>query len=397
AAPVARLPVGHAARRRTRLLVAVALALTAAAAAIGYWRSASKSAPAYVTVPVTRGTVARSVSASGTVNPQLTIIVGSYVSGVIQELSCDYNTRVKKGQVCANIDPRPYQTAVDQAIATLGTARAQQVKDEAALAYARLTHGRDLELVKDGYVSQDAVDSARSAVDQAQASVELDRATVRQRQAELQAAQVNIGYTRIVSPVDGTVVSRNVTIGQTVAASFQTPTLFLIATDLTRMEVDTNVSESDVGGLKPGDKASFTVEAFPKRAFTGSVMQIRQAPQTVQNVVTYDVVVDVDNADLALMPGMTATTRIITAERDGVLRVSDQSLRYAPTGASAAPSRLWLLRAGKPVAVDVALGLDDDSNTEITGGAVQAGDLAIVGEQHGEAGKGSSAPFRFGL
>ena len=158
-------------------------------------------------------------------------------------------------------------------------------------------------------MSQDAADNAKNAYDQAQAQIAFDEATIEQRQAQLDAAQVNLGYTNIISPVNGTVVSRNVTMGQTVAASFQTPTLFLIATDLTKMQVDTNVSESDIGGIKEGDKATFTVDAFPKRTFEGRVTQVRQSPQTVQNVVTYDVVVGVDNTDLALKPGMTAATR----------------------------------------------------------------------------------------
>ena len=164
----------------------------------------------------------------------------------------------------------------------------------------------------------------------------LDQATIQQWEAQLSGAQVNLAYTDIVSPVDGIVVSRNVTQGQTVAASLQTPTLFLIATDLTKMEVDTNVSESDIGTVKEKNPATFTVEAYPDRTFTGSVVQVRQAPQTLQNVVTFDVVVDVANPDLALMPGMTATTRIITAQRDNVIRVPDQALRYMPAGASTA-------------------------------------------------------------
>ena len=195
----------------------------------------------------------------------------------------------------------------------------------------------------------------RASYDQAQAQIGVDEATIEQRQAQLAAAQVNLDYTNIVSPVDGTVVSRNVTMGQTVAASFQTPTLFLIATDLTKMQVDTNVSESDIGGIKDGNKAIFTVDAFPKRTFEGAVTQVRQSPQTVQNVVTYDVVVSVDNSDLALKPGMTAATRIVIDQRDDVLRVPSQALRYAPAGAASAsrpqrrprPAQVWVLRDGE--------------------------------------------------
>lgn len=391
-----------ATRRRVAWILLAGLLL--AASAIGfYWLqvSSSQANPGYVTANISRGPIARSVSATGTVNPQLTIIVGSYVSGVIRDLSCDYNTRVTKGQVCATIDPRPYQTAVDQAAAELGTAKAQLVKDQAALVYADATYRRDLALLKSGFITRDLADGAQSALDQAKAAVELDRAAIRQRDASLKAANVNLEYTRIASPVDGTVVSRNVTIGQTVAASFQTPTLFLIATDLTRMQVDTNVSESDVGGLAVGDPAQFTVEAFPGRVFAGTVTQIRQAPQTVQNVVTYDVIVTVANNDLALMPGMTATTRIIIEQRQDALRIPDQALRFSPTGAAAAPAKgngrvVWMLRDGRPYAVTVDVGLDDDTYTECKGGNLKEGDAVIVGEQRAADAK-NATPVRFGI
>lgn len=240
------------------------------------------------------------MTATGTVNPELNVIAGTYVSGVIKELYCDYNTRVTKGQVCAKIDPRPFETAVKQARASLAIAKAQLQKDSASFAYAKITYERNLRLVATHAVSQDTVDDARSDYEQAQAQIARDEATIEHRQAVLDAAQVKLGYTDIVSPVDGTVVSRNVTIGQTVAASFQTPTLFLIASDLTRMQVDTNVSQGDIGDLKVGAQATFNVDAFPKRTFRGLVSQVRQSPQTVQNVVTFDVVLSVDNLDLAL-------------------------------------------------------------------------------------------------
>jgi HlyD family secretion protein len=341
---------------------------------------------------VTRGAVTRTVSATGTVNPVLTIIVGSYVSGVIQQLFCDYNTQVKQGQICAKIDPRPYQSVVDQDSANLDVAKAQLEKDKASLGYAEVNYQRNAKLAVRQYASQDVADNAKSAYEQAKAQVALDEATIGQHQALLDAAKINLGYTDITSPVDGTVVSRNVTMGQTVAASFQTPTLFLIATDLTKMEVDTNVSESDIGAIRQGNKASFTVDAYPRRVFAGSVVQVRQSPQTVQNVVTYDVVVGVDNTDLALKPGMTASTQIVIDQRSDVIRVPDQALRYVPGGVTANPApgapgqaRLWLLRDGRAIAVPVVLGLDDDSFTEVVSGDVKPGDQAIIGEQHGSA------------
>ena len=217
------------------------------------------------------------------------------------------------------------------------------------------------------------------------------RSTKQQRQASLDAAQVNLDYTDIVSPVDGTVVSRNVTMGQTVAASFQTPTLFLIATNLAMMEVDANVSESDIGGIKLGNKATFTVDAYAKRTFEGTVTQVRQSPQTVQNVVTYDIVISVDNTDLTLMPGMTAASRIVIDQRNDVIRVPNQALRYVPKSHAGAvqpgQAQIWVLRDGQPTSVPVVAGLDDDSFTEIVSGDVKPGDLIITAEQLAAANK----------
>ncbi len=369
---------------RARWLTAGLLVLVVGVAALVWWSLGTRSAVHYITAPVTRGPVTRTVTATGAVNPELTIIVGTYVSGVIQQLFCDYNTRVQKGQVCAKIDPRPYQSLVDQSKANLAVAKAQLEKDKAQLTYTMQAYQRAARLVKTNAISQDTFDIAKSAYEQAQAQIAFDEATIEQRQASLEAAQVNLDYTDIVSPVNGTVVSRNVTMGQTVAASFQTPTLFLIATDLTRMQVDTNVSESDIGGIELGDKTSFTVDAFPKRVFQGTVSQIRQSPQTVQNVVTYDVVVSVNNSDLALKPGMTAAARVLTDQSTDALRVPNQALHYAPSGFiedKEGETRIWLLRDGWPTAVSVVVGIDGDEFTEIVSGDVKPGDQVITAEQ----------------
>ncbi|HUO89104.1 MAG TPA: efflux RND transporter periplasmic adaptor subunit [Rhizomicrobium sp.] len=368
-----------------------------AAALVLYLLSARlNGAPQFVTQPVTRGAVTQSVTATGYVNPVLTITVGTYVSGVIQSIYCDYNTHVHKGQLCAKIDPRPYQAVVDQDSAGLATARAQLLKDQANLDYARIARDRYIKLFADKATSRDSLDAAQNNFAQASAQVALDRASVAQHEAALNEALVNLGYTDIVSPVDGTVVSRNVTMGQTVAASFQTPTLFLIATDLARMQVDTNVSESDIGGLRIGDRALFTVEAFPDRTFQGAVTQVRQAPQTVQNVVTYDVVITVANPEFLLKPGMTATVRIIALERRNVLRVPNQALRYSPGGLAAAgaagPAHVWVLRDRKPEQVVVQTGLVDDNFTEVTGGDLHPDDRVVVSEQGVAAKTQASAP-----
>lgn len=384
------LPAGAETAARTwfrgrlgSLLVAIVLIIAIAGLASGWLLLRGGPPVRYITVSVARGAVTRAVTTTGTVNPEVTVIVGSYVSGVIKELLCDYNTEVKTGQVCAKIDDRPYQSVVDRARANLAVGKAQLQKDQALLAYAEHNFERNTKLVQTNAVSIDAYDNSKSNRDQAEAQIAFDEATIQQRQAELDAAQVNLDYTKIISPVDGTVVSRNVTVGQTVAASFQTPTLFLIASDLTKMQVDTNVSEGDIGGIKLNDRASFTVDAFPDRTFQGKVTQVRQSPQTVQNVVTYDVVVSVNNVDLALKPGMTAAVRIIVDTREGVRRIPNQALRYRPSRdvATDAGVHVWVLRGKKPVAASVKLGLSDDSFTEIEGDDLQPADRVIVSEQ----------------
>lgn len=379
----------------------------------GYYWTRHRETPArYVTVPVTRGAVAVALTATGTVNPVTVVEVGTYVSGPIVRWSCDYNTRVTVGQLCAQIDPRPFQMIADQAAANLAVAKAQLVKDQAGLTYAKTTYERDSGLLQRGIVSQATLDNEKSTYDQAVAQITYDESAIQERQAEVNATQVNLGFTRIISPVNGIVVSRNIEIGQTVAASFQTPILFLIATDLTKMQVDTNVSESDIGGVKVSDRATFTVQTFPNRQFQGAVRQVRQAPTTVQNVVTYDVVVAVDNGDGALKPGMTATTRIVKAEHDDVLMLPEQALRFLPEGVKTERSgagghrsersastgadgthrgRAWVLRDGKPVAVPITVGLEDGTSAEVAKGELAEGDQVIVTEATTGA-KGGGAP-----
>lgn len=366
--------------------IAGAIAVMVLVAGAVFWQLRPEP-PRYLTAPATRRDVDRFVVTTGSVNPVVTVQVGTYVSGPIQSIYCDYETRVKAGQLCAKIDPKTFQVAVDQAQANLASARAQLAKDRASLAYARTNYRRDRGLVSRGIVSQETVDSDRNARDQASAQVALDRAAIKQREAALEGAQVNLRYTDIVSPVDGVVVSRNVNVGQTVAASFQTPTLFVIAQDLTKMQVDTNVSESDIGNVHAGQRATFTVDAYPGRTFEGQVTQVRKAPITVQNVVTYDAVISVANPKLLLFPGMTASVRIITEARHNVLAVPMQALRFTPGdwtegggAGAAAESRVWVLRDNKPVAVPVRIGLKGASAAEVTGGALRVGDAVIVGE-----------------
>ncbi len=383
-----------------RLLVA-AVIIIAAAYYVLHGRSTGAQ---YVTTTAAQGDIVQAVTATGTVNPVVTVQVGSYVSGPIVQMLCDFNTQVKKGQLCAKIDPRTYQITLDQAEANLANATAQLEKDRATLEYAKVTYERDDRLIAENVISNDALDSAKSTYDAGVAQVGVDHAAILQQQAAVKAAKVNLGYTSIISPVDGTVVSRNVDLGQTVAASFQTPTLFLIAQDLTKMQVDTNVSESDVGPVHVGQKAGFTVDAFSDRTFWGEVAQVRQSPITVQNVVTYDVVIAVSNPELLLKPGMTANARIVIAERDQALTVPLQALRFSPEGAgqhqhahgsktkSNRNAHVWVSEGGKLRKVDVVRGLDDGDYVEIVSGDLHPGDQVVIDEAR-TASAGASNSF----
>jgi HlyD family secretion protein len=363
------------------------------AAAAVYLLRGGPAGARYVTAEVSRGPIVRAVIATGTVNPVTTVQVGSYVSGPIQAIYSDFNAAVRAGQLIANIDPRPFQVKVDAAAAAVDNAKAQLGKDAADLAYKKITFERNRRLLEAEAISPDALDAAASAYKQAAAQVALSRANIEQQAANLHDAQVNLNYTNIISPVDGTVVSRNVDVGQTVAASFQTPTLFLIAKDLTQMQVDTNVSESDIGNVHNGEAAEFRVDAFPEREFEGTVAQVRQAPITVQNVVTYDIVVTVANPELLLKPGMTANVTIVTARRTDVVRIPLAALRFSPrklAGRSFAENtagaltsrqtRVWKLGGGKLAPVSITTGLDDGNNVELLSGELKPGDAVATDE-----------------
>src|SRR5207244_5267640 len=327
-------PAPRPRRRIPRAAIAAAAALVAAAAAYHFLWPASGTAPAsYVTTAVDRGPIEQTVNATGTVNPVSTVQVGTYVSGPIQAIDVNFNSPVKKGQRIAKIDPASFAVKVRGAEANLKNVQAKVEGDRADLKLKKLLFERNRVLLQRNLIAQNDLDTAEASYEQASAQLALDQAAVAQAQATLDEAQVNLRYTDILSPVDGVVVSVNVAVGQTVAASFQTPTLFLIAGDLTKMQVDTNVSESDVGRVREGQAATFTVDAYPGQPFHGTVAQVRNAPITVQNVVTYDVVVAVDNPGLALKPGMTANVSITTAKRDQALRIPVRALRFRPAGA----------------------------------------------------------------
>jgi HlyD family secretion protein len=375
-------------RRRAAWLALGALGLGAAAAA-GSCADARDEDGAYLTETVDRGEIAATVLATGIVEPVTTVQVGTYVSGPIREIHVDFNSPVREGQLVAKIDPAPFEVRVRQADANLANARARLEKARADLRLKRLTLDRNHELRGRDLISQDELDTAESNHAQAAAQVSLEEAGVKQADAALEEARINLAYTDIRSPVDGVVVSRSVDVGQTVAASFQTPTLFQIAQDLTKMQVRANVSESDIGAVREGQAATFGVDAYPGRTFEGRVVQVRNAPITVQNVVTYDSVIAVENRDLALKPGMTATVTIVNDRRDDALRVPLRALRFrpesdgdgAPSAQAARPGAgtVFVVDGGGELrAVEVETGLRNDRYAEVLSGGLEPGDALAV-------------------
>ncbi|MGD0500617.1 MAG: efflux RND transporter periplasmic adaptor subunit [Bryobacteraceae bacterium] len=434
-----------------------------AVAGLGSWALLrNNSGLQYRTATVGHGDINVTISASGNPNAVVTVQVGAQVSGIVMALYADFNTKVTKGQLIARLDPASLQSKVDEAQGNLDAARATAANGQAGIQRAqagiqaatastaaaqanvikagvatqdaKIKGDRRVELAKEGVLSQEDVDTAEAtfhtaAADQdaftaqqraaedngkvAQADLKVagtqltaNQAQVKQFEAALRSAQIDLAYTYIKAPADGVVVSRNVDVGQTVAASLSAPTLFQIAQDLTKMQVDTNVSEADVGRVQVGQPATFTVDAYPGRTFTGAVTSIRKAPINVQNVITYDAVVGVSNADLKLFPGMTADVRILVDQRPNVLRVLNEALRYRPTteapaagaggqgaGKAAAPEQAVSVMDpnNKQRRVTITTGQSDGTYTEVTSGDLKDGDRVIVAELVNAGAPSSSA------
>jgi HlyD family secretion protein len=428
---------------RTRRIIAGAVALAVLAGAVVAWRVTRAPPPVkYETARVDRGRIVAQVTATGTLSAIVTVQVGSQVSGRIARLYVDYNSPVKKGQLIAKIDPELFKAALDQARANHLAAKGDLNQAKVRAVDARRQLARSRSLAEKNLIAQADLDTAQANADAADAAVDGAAGRVQQAAANLQQAQVNLAYTDIVSPIDGTVISRNVDVGQTVAASLQAPTVFVIAEDLKKMQVDTSVAEADIGKLRDGMDATFVVDAFPGRKFTGVVRQIRNSPQTVQNVVTYDAVVDVANPDLALRPGMTANVNFVYAERADVLRIPNAGLRFRPPsdlqgrgGAGARPGQpegaaqgsgrpqgsgapaqggqaqgsgrrpegsdggqdrrtVWALRGPKPEPVRVKTGVSDGSLTELVEGDLHEGDAVVTDAGGGPAGAGATGGGR---
>jgi HlyD family secretion protein len=379
--------------------------LVLAGAGIGGWRyRALHQVPdaQYKTSPVERRTIVARVTASGTLSALVTVQVGTQVSGRIQKLNADFNSKVTKGQLVAKIDPQLFEAAVQQAQANFLSAKAGVTTARATAVNADKVYARVKALHEQNIAAQADLDTAEAGVATSHAQVDAAMASVAQTLAALHQAQVNLSFTNIVSPIDGVVISRNVDVGQTVAASLSAPTLFTIAQDLTKMQVDTNIAEGDVGRLQVGMKTYFTVDSFPGQKFFGQIRQIRNSATTLQNVVTYDAVIDVDNTDLRLRPGMTANVIAIYAERQGVLALSNAALRFrpppslagstaatpssdarrprgaAPAVSTAEPKTLWVMRGASPQSISIHSGLTDGTVTEIVDGDLGEGDRVVV-------------------
>ncbi len=359
------------------------VAVLAAAVAAGgwWWITRDRTAePQYRTEIVDRGDIRAEVSANGTLNPVTLVNVGTQVSGTVRRIEADFNQQVKAGQILAELDAALFQAALAQSSANLANAQAQ-------LALAEANATRMQTLFEQEYVSRQELDQTRAAREQAMAQVRVARAQVTRD-------QTNLGFTVIRSPVDGTVINRQVDVGQTVAASFQTPTLFQIGKDLTQMQIDSTVSEADIGQIRVGQPVKFRVDAFPDAEYSGAVRQVRLNATTEQNVVTYNVVVNVANPDLALMPGMTANLRVEVETRLNVLRVPTAALRFRPQtdngtgGSKPRGAAVHVLVDGKPVRVAVKTGISDKAYTEIISGELKPGDPVILADLAAKAGAG---------
>jgi HlyD family secretion protein len=340
----------------------------------------NNKSPKYKTENVEKGDITATVTATGTVSALTTVAVGSQVSGIISKMYVDFNSNVKKGQLLAELDPISFQAQVDQRRADLAQVQAQERN-------SRLAFERAKSLLENEFI-------ARSEYDTAEGNLNASKAAVDQAQAALKQAETNLSYTRIVSPIDGVVVNRAYDIGQTVAASFQAPTLFTIAQDLTRMQVSTTVDEADIGKIKVGKEATFTVDAFPERVFEGAISQIRLQSTVVQNVVTYPVLIDVNNPNLLLKPGMTANVNIPVETRKDVLKVPNAALRFQPAPEEVGDrppqrqgkfqkrqgSTIYTLDInGKIKPVSVSASITDGAYTAVESSTLKQGDDVIVG------------------
>jgi HlyD family secretion protein len=403
--------------KRKKLLLATAALLLAGGGGFAYWHMGGETPEVpFVTTPVQRGNITQVVSSTGTLQAVVTVQVGSQVSGTIEKLFANFNSKVKAGQIVAQLNQDKFRAAVDQAKANLVAAQSSFAKARVGVEDAGRTLARTRELRQRELTAQSELDAAQTAHDAAVAQLEVNKAQVAQAQASVNQFTVDLTNTTIRSPVDGIVISRNVDVGQTVAASLQAPTLFTIANDLSKMEVHTNVDEADVGNVWEGQDVTFTVDAFPARRFRGKVLQVRNAPINVQGVVTYNAVVRIDNKELLLKPGMTANVQFLVSRQEDVLTIPNMALRFKPpedkdeaadllrqdrsrvakpvgtrrtsraAGVGGGGSGLrgnrsatiYVLKGNKAQPIEVQLGITDGSRSEVRPGSLQENDPVII-------------------
>lgn len=334
----------------------------------------------YQTKPIKRCTITEVVEASGTINPVNTVSVGSTVSGLIKEIYVDYNDVVKKGQILAQIDPANFEATVQQNQAQINNAQANVAKLQAVADFDRQQYIRYKNLYAKNFVAKSELDEKYSTYKSDLAQISAARAQIKQYQASLKTAMTNLGYTKIIAPVDGTIISREIDLGSPVAASFQAPELFTIAQDLTKMQIEVSVSEADIGNVHEGQDVTYTVDGYPDMNFKGKVTQVRLSPTTESNVVTYTVIVDVNNEDLKLKPGMTANVSIITDRSENVLCAPNIALKFTPdiNGPKYKNQGIWILDKGKPKRIEIRTGANNDTNTEIISDKIKEGTEVIT-------------------
>lgn len=374
-----------------KLLFSCSLAVLAVVSCLGV-SSCKKEGASYQTERIAQGDIVQKITASGIINPISTVDIGTQVSGIISEIYVDYNSEVKKGDLLALIDPQTFEATVSQRQAALDIAKAELEVTKNNIIYYKKHLDRIKKLNTSKYSADKELESAQRDYDNSVAEKALKTAQVKQAEASLKQAQIDLEYTRITSSVDGVVISREVEVGQTVAASFNTPTLFNVAEDLTKMQIEASVVEADIAKVKEGQKVEFSVDSFPDEIFEGVVTQVRNNPITTSNVVTYQVIIGIDNKDLKLKPGMTANVDIITAQKQNVLLVPNKALRFYTTDEKGEVKRykdkgVWILKDKKPVRINVTTGVSDDDKTEISSREIKAGDEVILEDKNAELAK----------
>ena len=349
-----------------------------------FYAAKDKNGDEFITKKLQKGNITEKITASGIINPISTINIGTQVSGTISEIFVDYNSPVQKNQILAQIDPALFEASVAQKQASLDIAKAQLEVVKNDIVYYKKHLDRIKKLNTSRYSADKELESAQRDYDNAIAQKTLNEAQVKQAEAALNSALIDLNYTKIVSPVEGIVVSKEVEVGQTVAASFQTPTLFNVAEDLTKMQIEASVVEADIAKVKDGQTVEFSVDSYPDEIFYGIVTQVRNEAITTSNVVTYEVIIEIDNKDLKLKPGMTANVEVITAEKQDVFLVPNQALRFYMDDGNGTSSKrykekgIWVMKNGHPMRVAIKTGVSDDNSTEISSSDLREGDEVII-------------------